>query len=408
MQDTEVLERAEPVATVSPYERPAEGVFVEEGEDEEEDAVGWSGEYDISVIPNDFNVSTLCNYMERGTIIIPRFQRDFVWTKRIASRFIQSVALGLPVPELFLYEARRKSWWVVDGQQRLLSLYLFRKDRFPKDKFGLGRLLRDGAETIAPVAWNDPGKFSRFNLDLKLPDGREDLLHGRSYEELEVDEAFEFDARPLRVIVVRQHNPNGYNAAYEIFNRLNTGGVRLSPQQIRECVYESPFLRMVDALNNSEEWRRLFSRDGRHDLKRADAQAIARAFAMLSKGEEYAPGMARFLNDFCREMQKLPADDERLEFMRTLFKGFLRACAASDQIFREDRGFRFSLFDAVFAASLGRCFQERRIPDGRLDPEAVKRLEQDAAYAETVRQSSTTAANVRKRLEIARQIIRPL
>ena len=405
MQDTEVMER-EGIAAVSPYERPAEAVFVEDGEEEEH--LGWSEAYDVTVSPNDFNVSTLCNFLDKGVITIPRFQRDFVWTKRVASRFIQSIAMGLPVPELFLYEAQRNKWWVVDGQQRLLSIYLFRKGRFPRDKFGIGRLLREGVHSVTPDMWADNRLFSNFTLDLKLPDGREDILHGRSYEDLRDDDNYDIDTRPLRTIVVRQHNPNGYNAAYEIFNRLNTGGVRLSPQQIRECVYESPFLEMVEEINNSAEWRNLYGKDGKHDLKRVDAQAIVRSFAMLHEGKNYAPGMVRFLNDYCREMQKIPRGDERLDFMRELFEGFLRACAPPEEMFRPKGKFLLSLFEATFVASLGNCLREHRIPNGKINGEEVAGLAQHQDFSAAVQRSSATAANVEQRMALASKIISPL
>jgi len=88
-------------------------------------------EYDITATPNDFNVITLYNFIESGAIRIPGFQRNFVWDIGRASKLIESLILGLPVPQIFLYEQSRNLFLVIDGQQRLMSIYYFIKQRFP-------------------------------------------------------------------------------------------------------------------------------------------------------------------------------------------------------------------------------------------------------------------------------------
>ena len=84
-------------------------------------------EYDISASPNDFNVMTLHSFVDSGSVRIPGFQRNFVWDIGRSSRLIESLILGLPVPQLFLYEQERNRFLVIDGQQRLMSIYYFIK-----------------------------------------------------------------------------------------------------------------------------------------------------------------------------------------------------------------------------------------------------------------------------------------
>ena len=401
MQDTEVMER-EGIAAVSPYERPAEAVFVEDGEEEEH--LGWSEAYDVTVSPNDFNVSTLCNFLDKGVIAIPDFQRDFVWDKRKASRFIESVTIGLPVPELFFYQAERNKWWVVDGQQRLMSVYYFQKGRFPRPGVSvqLSRHIRaEGGFPDEMLA--DSKLFSNFALNLTAPDGIEpDGLHGKSYGDIQAT----IELRPLRAIVIRQHKPDGDNAAFEIFDRLNTGGVKLSAQQIRACVYQSPFMRMVDDLNFLGGWRELLGVPP--DKNQRDTQMILRAFAMLSDGGNYASRMLLFLNKFSRKMRAAPADDEQIAFLRGLFDGFLLACKGAEEAFRPNGKFQISIFEAVFVASMSDCFRQRRMPSGKLDVESINRMVRNADFDATTKKNSTSAANVKRRLEIARENIRPL
>src|ERR1700722_964981 len=89
-------------------------------------------EYDITAAPNDFNVLTLYSFIESAAVKIPGFQRNFVWDKSRASRLIESLIIGIPVPQLFLYEQARNRFLVIDGQQRLMSIYYFIKRKFPR------------------------------------------------------------------------------------------------------------------------------------------------------------------------------------------------------------------------------------------------------------------------------------
>src|SRR3954447_105746 len=89
-------------------------------------------EYDITAAPNDFNVLTINSFLESGAVKIPGFQRNYVWDIKRASKLIESLILGLPVPQIFLYEEQRNRFLVIDGQQRMMSIYYFIKGRFPK------------------------------------------------------------------------------------------------------------------------------------------------------------------------------------------------------------------------------------------------------------------------------------
>lgn len=96
-------------------------------DDPEDDGGIHIDQYDITASPNDFNLVTLGSFIDRGAVRIPGFQRHFVWDLPRASRLIESLILGLPVPQLFLYEESRNRFLVIDGQQRLMSIYYFIK-----------------------------------------------------------------------------------------------------------------------------------------------------------------------------------------------------------------------------------------------------------------------------------------
>src|SRR5512142_3145569 len=99
--------------------------WLDEEEPEEE---GYPiSEYDLTSSPNDFNIITIFNFIESGAVKIPAFQRNYVWDIKRASKLIESIIIGLPVPQIFLYEEARNSFLVMDGQQRLMSIYYFIK-----------------------------------------------------------------------------------------------------------------------------------------------------------------------------------------------------------------------------------------------------------------------------------------
>ena len=408
MQDTEILEREESVE--SPYERPAETGLADDGA-EEESGISEDTDYTISAIPNDFNFTALSTFLDKGMISIPFFQRAYVWKKSMASRFIESLVLGLPVPQVFLYQLKSDvsqgdNMWIVDGQQRLLSIYYFSKGRFPRPgkTVEISRLMRKNQLALSREMLEDNSLFTNFLLDLKNPvDGQPRRLHGLSFDDLED----RISMRTLRTVVIQQHNPNNTTAAFEIFDRLNTGGVTLSPQQIRSCVYDSPFVRALDDLNVDSNWRAVIGKAPFPNQR--DTEVILRVLALLvtgAEGDEYAPPMFKFLNKFCGEMKK--KSEEEIKFLCDLFLEFVRICQNVAGAFQRKGRLRVTLFEGVFLAALRDCYQEKRLPDGILDANAIEQLAKDGQFEAASQQSSMRAENVRIRLERASEFVAPL
>ena len=88
---------------------------------EEEDDAPPMDQFDIVSSPNDFNVTTIVDFIKSGVVKIPGFQRNFVWDIRRASKLVESILIGFPIPQTFLYEQERNRFLVIDGQQRLMS-----------------------------------------------------------------------------------------------------------------------------------------------------------------------------------------------------------------------------------------------------------------------------------------------
>ncbi|HEX7638618.1 MAG TPA: DUF262 domain-containing protein [Burkholderiaceae bacterium] len=364
-------------------------------------------EYDITAAPNDFNVLTINSFLESGAVRIPGFQRNYVWDIGRASKLVESLILGLPVPQVFLYEVERNRFLVIDGQQRLMSIYYFIKQRFPRiDRRSDLRAIFDDHGGIPDAVIHDDNYFENFRLKLSesMP-SHPNRFKGLSYHTLG-DFKTQFELRTIRNVIIKQNSPQGDDSSmYEVFNRLNTGGVNLKPQEIRTSMYHSAFYEMLYKLNGDERLRRLFG-NNEPDLHMKDVEILLRAFALLLDSESYAPSMVKFLNIVSRKARKHTADEN--SYLATLFGSFLDACGAlQPNAFLNKRSGRFNvgLFEAVFVATCDVALKERRRVAGNLSEERLAALEVDPAFVQASLEGTTQTKNVRERLNRAREII---
>jgi hypothetical protein len=383
---------------------PQSVIEIDSGADIDEDD-GQIDEYQLSSSPNDFNVLTIINFIESGAITIPGFQRQYVWDLKRASKLIESLIIGLPIPQIFLYEENQNNFLVIDGQQRLLSLYFFAKSRFPRKQWRSEmRSVFNAEGRIPEQLLRDDKFFQNFNLSLpKLANGQKNKFHGLNYATLG-DYQATFGLRTIRNVIVRQIKPSDDDSSiYEMFNRLNTGGVNLRPQEIRASLYHSAFYDVLFELNADPEWRRLLGSPN-PDLHMNDIQVLLRAMAMFGSGDNYKPSMASFLNRFSKDMKE--ADEAEVERYRVLTTGFLRATRDVDPTLFQTRSSGFSVlaFESIFQAALLNGLEKN--PNLQIDPASVRELREDPGYRKFTEAKTGDSVNVRGRLSRARQLIR--
>ena len=365
-------------------------------------------EYDISPVPSDFNVMTLKQLVDSGWVRIPGFQRHFVWDLTRASKLIESLILGVPVPQLFLYEQDRDRHLLIDGQQRLMSIYYFKQQRFPRSskRADLRRLFNQHGK-LPENLLRDDEYFRDFKLRLPthLP-GKKNRLSGLKYSTLG-DCQSRLDMRPIRCIVIRQNGPRDDDAAmYEVFNRLNSGGVSLRPQEIRTSMYHSEFYDMLNRINVAEPWRALLQSE-EPDLHMKDIEVLLRGFAMLVDGKDYRPSMVKFLNHFSRKCETNTRQDN--EYLESLFRSFLAATStlpARTFINKRNRRFNIALYEAVFTATCRTAYGQGRAVTSAIDFEQVEELRRHDGFNAASRVATTQTENVQTRLAIASDLIR--
>lgn len=358
-------------------------------------------EYDIASIPNDFNITTLFSFIESGVVSIPGFQRNFVWDIKRSSKLIESLILGLPVPQLFLYEQAKNKFLVIDGQQRLMSIYYFIKQRYPKrEKRNDLRIIFEKHGRIPDDVLHDDEYFSNFRLQLpgRLPE-KPNPFDKKSYSTLG-DAKLQLDLRPLRNIVVRQSSPeNDDSSVFEIFSRLNSGGVNLTSQEIRMSLYHSEFYNSLMRLNTYDGWRKILANPV-PDLHLKDVEILLRLFAMMIDHDHYARPMVKFLNQFSKKCQA--HDEQRNKYLVDFFLSFLEACSELPEdafLNRKTRRFSIALIEAVFTVASRNAFMERRFLNGKIDIEQINKLANDAQFLEAATTASTHSPNVKRRLD---------
>jgi len=222
--------------------------------------------YDINAFPADYAVKDIVRRLKEEKWILPDFQRRDVWDKRKKSRLIESILLGLPIPQIFLFKRVNKpSYYIIDGYQRL-------------------KTLRD---------------FLEGDLKLSLD---ESPWNGLRYSDLSEEDRTFIEEYLIRAVIIQQIRPeNEDSSMYHIFERLNTGGVVLTPMEIRRAVYHGKFLKLLEKLNENSEWRKII---GKRELDKRfrDLEWVLRFFAFYLKGfESYKAPLKIFLNKFMEE-----------------------------------------------------------------------------------------------------------
>lgn len=359
-------------------------------------------QYDISVIPNDFNITTIFNLIDSGAIEMPVFQRNYIWDRKRASRFIESLILGLPIPQVFLYQKARNKFLVIDGQQRLLSIYYFIKQRFPlpEKRAELRKVFDENCGIPKSILFDDTF-FQDFKLQFsKSEEGQKNPLDGLRYSTLGIYKS-NFEFMTMRCMAIRQNEPKEDDSSvFEIFSRLNTGGVNLTNQEIRACLYYSDFYRMLSKLNQNSIWRNLYGKP--EDGKFRDVEIILRSFALLCDGVNYNGSMNVFINRFAKKA--MTYSHQEVEYFYKLFLSFLDASVNIPRdLFATKKGeLNVALFDSIFAVVADEYYRSKSLITKKLQQERINALKADSEFEEAITHSTSHTKMVAKRIAKAR------
>ena len=333
--------------------------------------------YRIASYGIDFDVEGLVRRINEEDIFVPDFQRGFVWNLKQASQFIESLLLGLPVPGIFLtMQPETEKLMVIDGQQRLKTLQYYYSGRFG-----------EGEDVFTLRGVNPAFEGKRYG-DLRQPDRRR------------------LDNSLFHATITRQLFPDdGMSSVFHIFQRLNSTGQRLTPQEIRQAIYRGTLLDSIREANANEDWRTIF---GRVNPRQKDQELILRFWAMYVNVGNYAAPMLGFLNDFA-DQHRNPGTQFLDEGVR-LFTAVVRAFndALGNRAFRTEgtRQLNAAVFDSM---SVGLARRINLDQGFAVSPEKLRQahdaLLHDDEYVATVAGGTAQAAAVQTRIKKATETI---
>ncbi len=338
---------------------------------EDEDYQSAPPDYQISTYPADFTLEGLHQKWKAQEIRIPEFQRAFVWKQVQSSKLIESFLVGLPVPPVFVYVERKSQYYfVIDGQQRLKSIFYFFEGYFGEEAQGQRRVFR--LTGLSPE--------SRFSE--------------KTFEELRPEDQRRFKNAVLRSFIVQQLDPDDLTSMYHIFERLNTGGTLLTNQEIRNCVYHGTFVGVIPKLNQVPEWRKLLGKDV-PDTRKKDIELLVRFFAMRDRSA-YRKPMKDFLSTFMRKNRDLT--QESSAYIETVFRKTCKQLlgALGERPFHIRAGLNVAVADAVMVAFSNHLDAVPKDINNRWE-----RLKDDTEFDKNTRQGTTDEETVRARFERA-------
>jgi hypothetical protein len=348
---------------------------VEVDDESADDPVDVLPDYTMLSYGADFDLTGLIGRLQSDEIQIPQFQREFIWTARQASRFIESILIGLPVPGIFLWRHPTSGrFTVVDGQQRLRTVQYFKEG-----------LLR-GREFVLPERTSPYQKMApRFQR--------------RSYRQLEDEDRRRFDNTILHATIVQQERPEADDSSiFYLFERINAEGTPLAAEEIRTAVYQGDLIALLSDLNELPDWRSLY---GPKSPRMKDRELIARFFALYEDYESYARPMKEFLNRFYRANRILNL--ERRDLLRARFTSTVSVIMTNVGVpaFRPVKALNAAVFDAV-TIGVAKRLERGEIEDGSSLKSAYDSLLADTAFQALFSRGGTSdAENVRSRIAMA-------
>lgn len=335
--------------------------------------------YSITSYGADYPVDSLITRLQSRDITVPTFdwvseedtpvvgfQRAYVWPKPKADKFIESLLLGLPVPGVFLLSEQTGRLLVLDGHQRLYTLLAFYEG------------VLNGKE------------FRLVNV--------QDRFKNKRLKDLDVEDRRRIDNSIIHATVVRQDKPTeDQSSIYIIFERLNTGGVNLQPQEIRVALYHGELAKTLKALSDEDAWRNLY---GKRSRRLKDMEMILRFFAFYYNFDDYRRPMKDFLNRYMasnRHLERQTGAELRDIFCKTT--GVLDDVIGRNA-FRPKGPVNAAVVDSLMTGIAKRIGQGE-IADYEGLQQRYKKLMSNREYIAAIETGTSQEANVGTRMTLA-------
>ena len=254
--------------------------------------------------PYDLVISSLIDQIKDQTIHLrqvsdrPKFQRRYVWPEKLASRLIESILLNVPIPPCYLAQDSDYKLDVIDGQQRIFSIYRYIDNQFR---------LRD--------------------LEVRTD------LNGKSFFQLSPAIQRQIQTYTLRCVIVTNHSDP--ELKFEVFERLNTSTVPLNAQELRNSVSRGPLIDLLEVLASDSVWLKILNRK-EPDRRMRGEELILRFFAFQVLGlNSYSTPHKHWLNKVADRGRIFDTDE--IDRLASLWRETIRKCLV---IFQSKECFR--------------------------------------------------------------------
>jgi hypothetical protein len=333
----------------------------------------------LSVV--DYNLGSLADLIDGKTIdLSPKYQRRDRWNSKRQSKLIESFLMNVPVPPIFLNEDKYGKYSVIDGKQRLSAIHGFMRGRF--------RL--EGLQIFSDI--------NGMSVD-DLPDELQQVIKVRP---------------TLRaVIILRQSDQD---VKFEVFRRLNTGGVSANDQEIRNSTWPGSFNDLVLELSELKQFHEILRIKNKHNSKiyqeMRDAELVLRFFTFRETWQTFEGRMKNAMDTFMAANQKLSSKkilELKNDFLQTLTGVQL---AFGEHAFQrwipENSRWRPQVLAALYDAEIFAC---RGIDHTLLEDKyeqiirEFKKLFEDPEFRRLIDAATNTPSYFKKRIETVKDMI---
>ncbi|MEI3337702.1 MAG: DUF262 domain-containing protein [Clostridium sp.] len=289
--------------------------------DEEDDKITDEPDYsyinNISITQNkvDLAFKTLIEGFDEALYVIPKYQRKYIWKKEQVENLAISLIRGLPIPPIYVYRNKNNQMEILDGQQRIMSLFLYYKGKYIKNitntQIELQKLmsnedLLNGKKKFGEIL-EEFYELKDVNYKLKYIEDKKEKELDITYATLptSIKRSVNYTIISVIEIKVNSNDSNKNRVLYKVFENLNSAGTPLKNQELRNGVYQSPFYDMLHEINNNNlKWREIY---GEKHPNSKDVELLLRFCAIKHNfklvGEEivienYNNSYPQLLNDF--------------------------------------------------------------------------------------------------------------
>ena len=392
---------------------------LEELEELEEEGDYSNNGYIVREILQGIGFKTLMESLEGYTFIIPKNQRNYIWTKEQVENLAISLIRGFPIPPLYAYRNNKNQLVVLDGQQRLISLFLYYKSKYlrttTRTPWDLREVLSEDIDPKINFLEELDNKFGVRDTAYFFKENKTNEEEKRkeiTYKNLTTEEKRSIDFRTINIIEILiqgEKTVDRENIYYKIFGNLNQGGTQLKNQELRNGIYQCKFYDMIHSINDtSKKWRDIFGTKHKHSR---DVELLLRFIATeyvfrfeeeqfnleeykLENGKNslgYQNSYPKLLNNFSKIAMNF--SDDEIEEYRIKINIFIEKIKKNKTVPK-------LLLESLYITSL-------YVPgEYEIEEAFIQKIEKDPKYQEVIEASSSSKKNVKSRLEYVYAMIK--